>query len=70
MECKLKSYDNESCRLVGEIVNVCADEKIVDADGKIDLSKFVPIVFDPVNNTYNKIGEVVGKAFSDGLKLK
>ena len=70
LECRLKSQDNKSCRLVGEIVNVCADEKIVDADGKIDLSKFVPIVFDPVNNTYNKIGEVVGKAFSDGLKLK
>ena len=70
LECKLKSYDEETCRLVGEIVNVCADEKILDDNGKVDLSKFVPITFDPVNNTYRKIGEVVGKAFNDGLKLK
>ena len=27
LECKLISYDAESCRLTGEIVNVCADEK-------------------------------------------
>lgn len=37
---------------------------------KIDLTKFVPITFDPVHNTYRKLGDVVGKAFSDGLKLK
>ena len=27
LECKLVSYDPETCRLVGEIVNVSADEK-------------------------------------------
>lgn len=64
------SYDEEACRLVGEIVNVCADESILGEDGKIDLTKFVPITFDPVHNTYRKLGDVVGKAFSDGLKLK
>ena len=70
LECKLISYDEKSCRLVGEIINVCADEKILDSDGKVDLTKFVPITFDPVNNTYRKIGELTGNAFSDGLKLK
>ena len=25
VECKLVSYDEESCRMVGQIVNVCAD---------------------------------------------
>ena len=30
LECKLISYDEETCRLVGEIVNVYADEKILD----------------------------------------
>ena len=55
---------------MGEIVNVCADESILGEDGKIDLTKFVPITFDPVHNTYRKLGDVVGKAFSDGLKLK
>ncbi len=68
LECRLKSYDEESCRLVGEIVNVCADEKIL-TDGKIDLSKFSPITYDPVNHDYLTLGKAVGKAFSDGKKL-
>ena len=70
LECKLISYDEETCRLVGEIVNVCADERILGDDGKIDLNKFSPITYDPVRHTYCKIGDVVGKAFSDGLTLK
>jgi len=70
LECKLISYDGESCRLVGEIVNVCADERILGEDGKIDLAKFSPITYDPVHHTYVKLGDVVGRAFSDGLKLK
>ena len=70
LECKLISYDEESCRLVGEIVNVCADERILDENGKIDLSKFSPITYDPVHHTYRKLGDIVGKAFSVGMKLK
>ena len=70
LECKLIRYDDESCRLVGEIVNVCADERILGEDGKIDLAKFSPITYDPVHHTYVKLGDVVGRAFSDGLKLK
>ena len=70
LECKLISYDEESCRLVGEIVNVNADERVLDENGKVDLNKFSPITYDPVNHTYRKIGDVVGKAFSDGMMLK
>ena len=70
LECKLISYDEETCRLVGEIVNVCADKRILDENGKIDLNKFSPITYDPVHHTYRKIGDVLGKAFSEGLKLK
>lgn len=69
LECKLTSYDAETCRLVGEILNVSADESIL-TDGKIDLKKFFPITFDPSNHTYVTLGETVGKAFSDGKKLK
>ncbi len=70
VECRLISYDPESCRMVGEIVNVCADESILDETGKIDPDKLQPIVFDPVHNAYRKLGEKVGNAFRDGLKLK
>ena len=69
LECKLISYDEEICRLVGEIVNVCADERILGEDGKFDLNKFSPITYDPVHHTYRKFGDVVGKAFRDGKKI-
>lgn len=70
VECKLKSYDPMSCRLVGEIVNVCADECILNEKGKVDPAKLSPITFDPMNNAYLVLGEKVGNAFRDGLKLK
>lgn len=70
LECRLISYDPESCRLVGEIVNVSADESVLDAGGKIDPDKLQPITFDPIHNAYRKLGEKVGNAFSDGAALK
>ena len=70
LECKLKSYDKDTCRLVGEIVNISIDESILSENGKIDLSKFEPITYDPVGHTYRTLGDVAGKAFSDGRKLK
>ena len=69
LECRLVGYDPETCRLVGEIVNVCADESVL-TDGRIDPAKLRPITFDPVNNTYLVLGGKVGNAFSDGLKLR
>ncbi len=70
VECKLVSYDAQSCRMVGEIVNVSADESVLGENGKIDPAKLDPIVFDPVNMAYLKLGEKVGNAFKDGLALK
>ncbi|MDO4501353.1 MAG: flavin reductase family protein [Erysipelotrichaceae bacterium] len=68
MECRVKEFDTETCILKGEIVNVSVDEEYL-GDGKVDLSKIEPIVFDPFNNAYHVIGEKVGNAFSDGKKL-
>ena len=67
MECTVKSFEDGI--LVGEIVNVSADESVV-TDGKIDLKKLKPIAFDPCNNAYVALGEKVGNAFKDGLQLK
>jgi hypothetical protein len=55
--------------VLGEIVNVCVEEDIL-TDDKIDLSKFKPITYYPVNHDYLRLGDKVGKAFFDGLKLK
>lgn len=70
LECHLKSYDENTHLLLGEIVNVSADETILDGAGAIDPSKLKPIIFDSVHNTYLKVGEKIGNAFKDGNKLK
>lgn len=70
LECALISYDHESCRLVGRIVNVSADESVLGENGKVDVKKLQPITFDPMNNHYLVLGEKVGQAFRDGVALK
>ena len=70
LECRLISYDADTCRLVGEIVNICADERILDENGQIDPDKLRPIIFDPVHHTYRSLGPVVGRAFHDGNALR
>lgn len=70
MECELISYDPETCRLAGRIVNVSADESVLSPKGKVDPMKLRPITFDPMNNTYLGLGEKVGNAFRDGLQMK
>ena len=67
LECRVKSFNDGI--LVGEIVNVSADESVL-TDGKVDPKKLKPITFDPINNTYIGLGEVVGEAFKDGNKIK
>ena len=70
MECELVSYDPETCRLIGRIVNVSADESVLGENGKVDPMKLQPITFDPMNHTYLVLGEKVGNAFKDGLQIK
>lgn len=69
MECKVISYDKETCILKGEIVNVSVDESAM-TDGKVDVSKVRPISFDPFNNAYHVLGEKVGDAIKIGKTLK
>ena len=70
LECEMISYDPESCRLIGKVVNVCVDENYLDESGKVDVAKLRPITFDPVHHSYLVLGEKVGQAFHDGLNLK
>lgn len=70
LECKLVSYDTDTEICVGEVVNVSADESILDEKNKIDLSKFEPLCYDCGGHGYYKLGVKVGNAFSDGKKLK
>ena len=45
-------------------------KKFEDEDGEIDYKKLRPISYEPVKNEYVVMGESVGKAFSEGKKLK
>ena len=66
LECKVVSWKDGI--LVGEVVNMSADECIL-TDGKVDLGKLQPIVFDAAANTYRALGEVVGQAWGSGKKF-
>ena len=68
VECKLIKF-NEDGICIGEIVNVSADERVIDENGKIDAKKLDPIIYDGVTHAYWSFGEKVGQAFSDGKKL-
>lgn len=70
LECELVSYDEETCHMVGKIVNVSADERILSPDGKIDITLLQPIIYDTINKDYLTIGPKVGDAFADGKKVK
>lgn len=69
VECKLIKF-NEDGICIGQIVNVSADESILDENGKIDAKRLDPIIYDSVTHAYWGLGNKVGQAFSDGKKLK
>lgn len=69
VECKLIKF-NEDGICIGQIVNVSADESILDENGKIDAKRLDPIIYDGVTHAYWGLGNKVGQAFSDGKKLK
>ena len=66
LECKVVSWADGV--LVGEVINQSADERIL-TDGKIDLEKLQPIVFDAAGMCYRAIGGVVGGAWDAGKKF-
>ena len=63
LECKVVSFADGI--LVGEVVNMSAAESIL-TDGKIDLAKLQPIVFDAASMSYRATGDIVGKAWGAG----
>lgn len=68
LECTVDSFKDGE--LIGTVVNSSVDEEYLDENGNIDIDKMQIITFDMVSNTYRVLGDVVGKAFKDGLKLK
>lgn len=69
IECTLAKV-NEDGIFVGNIVNVSADESVLDADGKLDIGKAGFIAYNSAAHDYRVLGQKVGNAFSDGKKIK
>ncbi len=71
MECRVEEFQDQpyGLRVLGRIVNVLADESVLDGEGKIDASKLHAFVFDTFGNYYYSIGEPVGKAWDAGAAL-
>ncbi len=71
LECEFIEYQDGKygCGVIGKVVNVTADEKVMDGD-KVDLSLVNAIAFDPYTHGYYKVAERVGEAFKDGMQLK
>lgn len=68
LECEVISFENGV--LIGKVVNTSADKSVLDVDGNIDMGKMQVVTFDQVTNTYRRVGDVVGKAWSIGEKFK
>ena len=71
MECEfVEEVNSETLHCyVGKIVNVLADEAVLDETGKVRPSKLNAILFDQFRNGYYTIGERVGKAWNAGAGL-
>lgn len=71
LECKVAELQNTvyGFRVLGEIVNVLADEKVLDEKGNVDPTKLNAFVFDQFQNGYYAIGEKVGQAWDTGAGL-
>jgi hypothetical protein len=58
LECEVIKMSDSSDYIVGNIINVSADESIL-TDGKIDVAKLKPICYDPVSHNYNALGQIM-----------
>ena len=70
IECKVVELQEEfgETRVVAEIVGLKADDSVL-TDGKVDLEKLHPIMFDTVSLCYREIGANLGGAWVAGKKF-
>lgn len=71
LECKVAElqHDKGGFRVLGEIVNVIADESVLDETGNVDPTKLNAFVFDQFQSGYYVIGEKIGQAWDSGKSL-
>ena len=69
LECKIVNTVTvgSHVQITGEVVNILADEDILLPNGKYDLAKLKPIIYDEETRSYLSIGAKVSEAFKPGL---
>jgi len=68
LECTVERMEDEpyGLRVLGRIVNVLADEAVLDERGRIDAGKLNAFIFDQMRNGYYAVGEQIGQAWHSG----
>ena len=71
MECELAEVVNTEnmYAIVGRIVNVKADEEVLDEKGRVDVTKTRALIFDQFRSGYYVTGEKVGQAWNAGKDI-
>ena len=71
MECELAEIveTGHLHAVIGRIVNVAAEETVLNEKGKIDPEKLQALIFDQFYNGYYVAGEKVGRAWNAGAPL-
>ena len=70
LECNVVEFQDQpyGLRVLGQIVNVLADEKVLDEKGRIDAARLNAFAFDQMRNGYYALGEKVGQAWHSGAE--
>ena len=69
LECKVVDQQSSEYgfRVLGEILNVVAEESVLDDRGNVNPAKLNAFVFDQFQHGYYAIGEKIGEAWNSGL---
>lgn len=72
IECRLvQTVDlGAHTQFIGEVVDVKADEGVLDASGHVDLAQLLPLIYAPGSSLYYGVGPVVAKGYNAGKKFK
>ncbi len=57
-------------QITGEIVNVQAEEEVLNDKNKIDFKLLDPLAYDDITHSYYRTGNKIADAFKAGLKFK
>lgn len=71
LECKVAELREirGHVEIIGEVVNMSADESVLDENGQVDADLLHTLSYDRVKRVYRTLGGVAGQAYEIGKKL-